>query len=642
MDWWEELLIRENSTPGAIARAKPKPNEEPGRKMFDNQLISLAEVLSNTEKEIQEDRRISNTNIRQKIESGQLDKENIPRIAQALKDKLQNLSKVIMINELREGIEKLAKDPRTISELAPILDEGYRTLKTGNERREFIDMIQPYLTLGVDREELMDSIFALMKKGGMDYSTYINDIITIAPKINRKDIMEHGKSKQEEELPPTKLQREYETVPYNNFVEVIKSNHTDLEKFKKLVQNVYTAWGLRDTPFKFYIEERVSGGEYGTPNVDRPIPEETTVASPLYILYKIIKHMPTSNIFSTSNYGALLGRREHVTKKRVNMMGFFAQDRVKRKGGDIQETIENVKLPRTASGSLRNEFDKWMAKDTKFSSGDYAKESTAGDLGLMIKELFPASIDLRAIYVMAFPKQAGVNLADTVKQNIEEFPTITETSTPIDLFSAYVHVIDSFNESAVGPLLEKLNEITRELILLRYYDEIEEEEEEVLIEQDDGSYEIDSFALEQVDQSKVISAVDDFNKELRKAILQTGETITRTLYDMIKDNLNRPGIGKYSLTRSAKTTERKPHEKQTEEDIARIKERESKRTVIGYGEGGELTTEIGRAPRERIRDIKGHKEKDKGTIQEYLQRYAYAGKDFDETQKLIDYKFGSD
>ena len=246
VQWWEQLLIRENSKPGAIAIAKPKKSEKPGRKAFDNTIISLAEVFSNTVKEIQEGKRVSNTNIREKINEGVLDKENIPRIAQALKDKLQNLSTVIMLNELREGIENLAKDPRTMSELTPILDEGYRKIK-GSERKKFIDM----LNLDVDREELMDSLYALMRTGGMDYSTYINDIIAIAPGITRRDIMVHAKSKGEE-IVPTRVRREYEIVPYNNFSEVMKGDHTSLEKFKNLVQNVYTAWNLRDNNFKFY------------------------------------------------------------------------------------------------------------------------------------------------------------------------------------------------------------------------------------------------------------------------------------------------------------------------------------------------------------------------------------------------------
>ena len=438
IQWWEELLIRENSTPGAIAIAEPKRSEKPGRKAFDNTIIDLAEVFSNTVKEIQEDKRVSNTNIREKINEGVLDKKNIPRIAQALQDKLQNLSKVIMLNELKEGIEKLAKDPRTMSELTPILDEGYRTLKT-SERKKFIDM----LNLDVDREELMDSLFALMKTGGMDYSTYINDIIAIAPGITRKDIMIHAKSKGEENLPTTRTQREYQIVSFNDFLRVMKSDHTNLEKFKKLVQNVYTAWTLRDNNFRFYIESRVSGSEYGTPTEDKPVAQETTVASPLFMLYRVLKYGPDKDIFTESNYAALLGRRIEVGQ-RDNMIRLFAADRVKRQGGNFQEIIDNTKKEIGDAGSLRAEYNKWMAsEDNKFGSGDYAQDTRVGDLGPMLKKLFPSSIDLRAIYVLAFPKQAGVNLGDSILADIVEFPTISEVSKPIDLIKAYFHVINS-------------------------------------------------------------------------------------------------------------------------------------------------------------------------------------------------------
>ena len=616
VQWWEQLLIRENSKPGAIAIAKPKKSEKPGRKAFDNTIISLAEVFSNTVKEIQEGKRVSNTNIREKINEGVLDKENIPRIAQALKDKLQNLSTVIMLNELREGIENLAKDPRTMSELTPILDEGYRKIK-GSERKKFIDM----LNLDVDREELMDSLYALMRTGGMDYSTYINDIIAIAPEITRKDIMVHAKSKGEE-IVPTRVRREYEIVPYNNFSEVMKGDHTSLEKFKNLVQNVYTAWNLRDNNFKFYIEHRVSGATYGTPTKDRPVAQETTVASPLFILYKILKYQKDRNIFTTSDYGALLGRREQIGRgKRANMIRLFAQDRVKRLGGNLREIIDNAKKEVREPGSLRPEFNEWMAStDNPFSQGDYARSTTAGDLGSMLSNLFSSSIDLRAIYVAAFPTEGGVNLGDSILADIENFPEITGVAKPVELLKSYLHVINNFNKEAVAPLMDKLNEITRELLLLKYYDEIEEEEVEIFIERDDGSIDFDA-TLTELDQPKVVAAVDDFNNELRKALEQTSENIIRTLYDMIKNNLNTDGVGKYSLSSSVKAIERIPDKKRlSDEDIARIKEREDD-------------------PSRRIRGRKPYKQKDRGTIQQYIYQYAKEGADFNENQKLIDFKF---
>jgi hypothetical protein len=82
---------------------------------------------------------------------------------------------------------------------------------------------------------------------------------------------------------------------------------------------------------------------------------------------------------------------------------------------------------------------------------------------------------------------------------------------------------------------------------------------------------------------------------------------------MIKNNLNTDGVGKYSLSSSFKIIERKPGRKQKPKDIARIKELEGER--------------------------EGHKEKDRGTIQQYIYQYAKDGADFNENQKLIDFKF---
>jgi len=153
------------------------------------------------------------------------------------------------------------------------------------------------------------------------------------------------------------------------------------------------------------------------------------------------------------------------------------------------------------------------------------------------------------------------------------------------------------------------------------YDDWEEMEEDIFIEQSNNSLEPNFNALSDVDQSKVVTAVDDFNKELKEAIVQTGENIIRTLYEMIKDNLNTVGVGKYSLSSSFKTIERIPDKKRlSDEDIARIKEREDD-------------------PSRRIRGRKPYKQKDRGTIQQYIYRYAYKGTDFQEDKKLIDYKF---
>ena len=90
---------------------------------------------------------------------------------------------------------------------------------------------------------------------------------------------------------------------------------------------------------------------------------------------------------------------------------------------------------------------------------------------------------------------------------------------------------------------------------------------------------------------------------------------------MIKNNLNTDGVGKYSLSSSVKAIERIPDKKRlSDEDIARIKEREDD-------------------PSRRIRGRKPYKQKDRGTIQQYIYQYAKEGADFNENQKLIDFKF---
>ena len=117
MEWWQELLIRENTTPGAIANFTVETHQQ--ERVFSQ----LAEKYSRATEEIQQNKDISDYGISSMVKRDEIFKENISSIAEVLREKTRQLPVVVSAKKFNKMLIELEKDPSAFEPLADIIKE---------------------------------------------------------------------------------------------------------------------------------------------------------------------------------------------------------------------------------------------------------------------------------------------------------------------------------------------------------------------------------------------------------------------------------------------------------------------------------------------------------------------------------------
>tara|TARA_R100000329_G_C7609687_1_gene216301 strand:+ start:105 stop:1754 length:1650 start_codon:yes stop_codon:yes gene_type:complete len=517
MEWWQELLIRENTTPGAIANYVVETHQQ--ERVFSE----LAKKYSEANEELQQNKDISNYGISSMVDKNEISTNNISRIAEALREKTMQLPVVVLAKKLNKALVKLEKNPNDFEPLVDIIKE-YRAYEPKARKESFENMVKVN-----DEEELMDSLFAVMKDADFTYGSELQTLVTLLPNITRSKIISRGRGQQEPRG------RVYEVVPLDRFTDTLQNPHTTLDRFKILIQNVLSAWRLNNK-FSFYTRRLPQG--------------RVTVGSPMYILYNVLKYTKDKDIFTTASYGATLGRREQVgAGKYAKMYRLFAEETAKTDPRSVEEIIELAKQPRTLPGSMREEFDNFMAtspltQGKYFTSGETIKEVT--------DKLFPTDIDAKAVYMIAYPDDSSGDLSLGDSLLGAQFPSDIETATPLKLLKAHLHVIRNFNPEAINSLMRLLDDIRSEMLEL----ETEVDEDDIFAESGkifnrttDGTYSVDVSQLKIVDQSKVKTAVEKFITKFKQELEKTAENIAEDIHKMVSNDINTQGQGKFSIAK---------------------------------------------------------------------------------------------
>ena len=380
-----------------------------------------------------------------------------------------------------------------------------------------------------NEEELMDSLFAVMKDADFTYGSELQTLVTLLPNITRSKIISRGRGQQE----PRGIV--YEVVPLDRFTDTLQGPHTTLDRFKILIQNVLSAWRLNNQ-FSFYTRRLPQG--------------RVSVGSPMYTLYNVLKYTKDKDIFTTASYGATLGRREQVgAGKYAKMYRLFAEEKAKKDPRSVEEIIELAKQPRTLPGSMREEFDEYMASSgltmgKYFTSGETIKEVT--------DKLFPTDIDAKAVYIIAYPDDSSGDLSLGDSLLGAQFPSDIETATPLKLLKAHLHVIRNFNPEVINSLMGLLDNIRSEMLELETEvdeDDIFAESGKIFNRKTDGTYSVDVSQLKIVDQSKVKTAVEKFITKFKQELEKTAENIAEDIHKMVSNDINTQGQGKFSIAK---------------------------------------------------------------------------------------------
>ena len=237
MEWWQELLIRENTTPGAIANFTVETHQQ--ERVFSQ----LAEKYSRATEEIQQNKDISDYGISSMVKRDEIFKENISSIAEVLREKTRQLPVVVSAKRFNKMLIELEKDPSAFEPLADIIKE-YRNYEPKARKESFENMVKVN-----DEEELMDSLFAIMKSPDFlspissktfTYGGELQTLITLLPNITRSKIITRGRGQEEPKG------RVYEVVPLDRFTDTLQGPHTTLDRFRLLLQNILSAWRINN------------------------------------------------------------------------------------------------------------------------------------------------------------------------------------------------------------------------------------------------------------------------------------------------------------------------------------------------------------------------------------------------------------
>ena len=114
---WKDLLIRENATPGSIARQSIKtPREASAVKSFIDDFESA-------EKDVAANNEITNPNVSRLVRYGSIDLENISRILQALKDKYEESPLIVLSKQFNNLLDAFTQDPDQYDRLSKFVTE---------------------------------------------------------------------------------------------------------------------------------------------------------------------------------------------------------------------------------------------------------------------------------------------------------------------------------------------------------------------------------------------------------------------------------------------------------------------------------------------------------------------------------------
>jgi hypothetical protein len=130
MEWWQELLIRENTTPGAIANYVVETHQQ--ERVFSE----LAKKYSEANEELQQNKDISNYGISSMVDKNEISTNNISRIAEALREKTMQLPVVVLAKKLNKALVKLEKNPNDFEPLVDIIKE-YRAYEPKARKESF-------------------------------------------------------------------------------------------------------------------------------------------------------------------------------------------------------------------------------------------------------------------------------------------------------------------------------------------------------------------------------------------------------------------------------------------------------------------------------------------------------------------------
>ena len=117
MEWWQELLIRENTTPGAIANYVVETHQQ--ERVFSE----LAKKYSEANEELQQNKDISDYGISSMLDRNEISTKNISRIAEVLREKTMQLPVVVLAKKLNKALIQVEKNPTNFEPLVDIIKE---------------------------------------------------------------------------------------------------------------------------------------------------------------------------------------------------------------------------------------------------------------------------------------------------------------------------------------------------------------------------------------------------------------------------------------------------------------------------------------------------------------------------------------
>jgi len=570
-------LIRENATPGSIARQSIKtPREASAVKSFIDDFESA-------EKDVAANNEITNPNVSRLVRYGSIDLENISRILQALKDKYEESPLIVLSKQFNNLLDAFTQDPDQYDRLSKFVtetlypDDSYEPVITN--LAEFRDRI-----VYSDKEELLDSLEAVMLNEEIRSEPF-DKLIKLLPNITRTLILSDRENRAD-----IKTEYTYTVAPLVRFTDVLKGNKTTLEKFNDLFRYLVNENWLKDNIYKFYTGG-VRQGEFD-------------VRSPMYTLFKILKFTEREDIFSDPAMGAVMGRREQLTSRRPTLFRLFITEYLSGKISGVtkeeaddynrlsyedkttreDEEIERITLPKTAANSLKPNYDEWLVNHRAFM-GEYAK--TEKSFEQLYRNTFQGDIDKGSIFSLCIPRKENEGTVELTNFLTDDsWPSnISEADAKI-ILKAYLRIIEDFSKLGfsnidTNKLLQNLRNITSDIRELEYtVTRRGETETRKLFTYNKDTGNLNPPTARSLDNIKgmenINKLIEAFITDFKQALDETSEAICKSIHSAVVDNIDKRSIKRYNILvrREKKLDKRGKQMKDTSGNVEYISRKE--------------------------------------------------------------------
>ena len=377
----------------------------------------------------------------------------------------------------------------------------------------------------------------------------------------------------------------YDVVSFVEFKDIMQDSYTTFERFRELLKNLNQAGWLEPPTTRYLKGLQQEVGEI-----------RTTSRMPIHILYSRMKQFnETVNIFAKGRVKMYKGSKQGVGRNpKIAKFRIYAAWKTSEKNwskyypelrrGKIVAKEKEDGIVNALQAKEPNELKEFETWDTDiFGTEVETKINIDEDIGSLASNLFSEDINYARIFLMAFPEE---------KQSDNNFSNLFTSDLPENISELNLDVILEVIFTIMGDFNIDVEKYASKLEAIR--ERILSADENYMFSYEDNNLKYTTKSIEKGnwvdDIQDITSLIDNFITDLGSDLKLLGNNICEEIHATILKNINKKTSRSFGINRY------RPYSISEEAEAAGM----GKKTPKGETK---------------------KKERDKGTIQEYLSTY---------------------